>query len=258
MPEIAPVLFKALPDGASITDSPSVECFNAGAPAEAVAAVTTPFRAPGLFYVGAALAAVSTLAPIAWFLHVLIHFRERPLVLTGADEWLGPLSVPAEVLLVAGIALMLFAWSPLSPAVRAWRKNLDTAWANHGADLTDLGPLHYEDRVDARKYCETLEKLRVSLNKLNPEGDELDVARYRLQQFIEVSDTSYIGKRAAAAPHITDPKVRQAAKEYKALEERKKLARRAVTDEITALGQLLVDRLQAKKDAEIVRLVHGR
>jgi hypothetical protein len=260
MTDIAPVLFKAFPEDSSANlIEPTLECFNAAVSAGGVRALSTPLKsslaiwaANGLIIAGLSVPAVATMA------FVLGIFTHAPAPEETAMQWVGPVAIPGLGLFLAGVAWTVILSAPVNPKVKAWKKNLSAAWAAHGAEITVLDDLPAETRQDVLRYCETLEKLRIALNNLGPEGDELDLARYRLQDFIYASDLPYAGKRAAEASHITDPKVRRAAKEYKTLAEQQKLARRALTDAIAEAGTILVTRLQARNDAETIRLVHGR
>lgn len=262
MTAIAPVLFDAYPEKARHTDAePYRECFNAGASSTgAVEALSTPYEPPRATQ-AATMTIIVGLIPlvgsilIGVFMFLFFHDDHFH---TVTPEWLGQALLSGFVLTAAGVAWCYYLLSHRRPEAKAWSRALGDAWAAHGADITDLEKVGYQIREEVRLYAATLEKIRKSLNGLDPDGDELDVARYALQRYIEVSDIPVLGKRAAEANHIKDPKVRQAAKDYKAMLEQQKHCRRAVEDAVAEAGVLLAARRQARTDAEIIRLVHKR
>lgn len=260
MTAIAPVLFYAYPEDASHNAAgPSLQCFNASESADGVEALSAPFKWPRAIWASVALIILG-LAPVAVTGMILVALvaSHHPDPFGDVTEWTEPLGLPSAVLLAAGFAWSLFLTSSLNPNAKAWKKALGDAWAAHGAEITVLRTLSNQTRKDVLEYGDTLEKIRKSLNRLDPEGDELDVVRYRLQRYIEASNLPALGAKAAAATHVKDPLVRQAAKEYKAMLEQKKLARRALDDSIAEAGIVLATRLQARSDAELIKLVHER
>lgn len=255
---IAPVLFTALREEASPFDEPSLECFNAGAPAEGIDALHAPYTPSRFTPVAGALIALSTLV-----LAVAACILIGNLVTRHPDpflslEWTYPVTLPAAALFVVALAWASYLLSDRHPRAKAWQSALGEAWLTQGGQVFNLNRLPHPDRREVTGYAEALEEIRKGLNKLAPEGDELDGARYALERFIDVSDIPLLGKRAAEATHIKDPAVRQAAKEYKLALQQQEFARKAVESEIAGANDLLAARRQARTDAEIIRLVHER
>jgi hypothetical protein len=259
MTAIAPVLFDAFPEDATHDrETPYRTCFNAGAPSEAVQVLWTRYEEPR-----AALAAGATVVLGVLALVCTVIQAAGTYVIVGSDalnaqEWAVPVILSGIALAAAGGAWAWYLNSRFHPKAKAWRKSLGETWAAHGADITELWRLGYPMSSDVRDFAEKLEGIREALNRLSPEGDELDVARYRLQGFIDASNLPLLGKRAAEATHIKDPKVRQAAMEYKQALRQQEFARKALENEIEGVKDLLATRLQARSDAEIIRLVHER
>lgn len=260
MTVIAPVLFDAFPEGASQNDTePHLQCFNAGAPAEAIRILSTPCAVPRVVGVAAAAAVLGLLpaigsAIVGLFTLVLC----RDLSVFNMPDWL-----LATILSGLGLAVVSAVWSGYlfssrHPNAKAWKAALDEAWLTHGGQIFDLNRVPYAARNEVLGLAQRLEAIRKGLNRLDPEGDELDGARYALQRYIEVCDIPLLGKRAADAPHIKDPAVRQAAKEYKQALKQQEYAKQAVEVEISLALGVNDARLQARTDAEIIRLVHER
>ncbi|HEX9227576.1 MAG TPA: hypothetical protein VF885_13110 [Arthrobacter sp.] len=259
MTAIAPVLFDAFPeDAAHDRDAPYRACFNAGAPADAIRTLSSPCDEPRAVW-AALVMVVGGLLPLLGtvllgFLRFLF-FGNDPEGFV-AQEWLAPVILSGVVLAAAGGAWAWYLNSRFHPIAKAWRKSLGDTWAAHGGDITNLWRLDCNTREDVREYAEKLEEVRDGLNRLDPEGDELDVARYTLQRFIDASDIPPLGAKAAKAIHIKDPKVRNAAREYEAMVKQQEYARGAVEVAVSAAEDLLADRRQARSDAELIRLVH--
>lgn len=267
MTTIAPILFHAFPEGASHhLDEPSLECFNAGASTEAARTLSTPFepsRAAGVAAATAVLGLLPLLGSGTGGLFMLVLFRDK--FIFNMPDWL-----LATILSGLGLALVSGAWSAYlfssrHPKAKVWKSALGDAWLTHGGQIIALDRVPYAIRSEVKEDLTLLEDIRQGLNRLAPSGgdlspigDELDGVRYAMQRYIEVSDIPVLGRRAAAAPHIKDPAVRQAAKDHAKALTQKKFARIALDTEIEGTKELLADRRQARTDAEIIRLVHER
>lgn len=260
MTAIAPVLFDAFPEGASQNqDIPHLQCFNAGAPADAIRILSTPCEPPRAVLAAAAMAVFGLLPAIGSGivgLYMLLVFRDE--FIFNMPDWLVATILSGMALAAVGGVWSGYLFSGRHPGAKEWRAALDAAWLTHGGQIFDLGRVPYAHRSEIVGYAQRLEAIRKGLNRLDPEDDELDGARYALQRYIEVSDIPLLGKRAADAPHIKDPAVRQAAKEYKQALKQQEYARQAAESEISQASDLLVTRQQARTDAEIIRLVHER
>lgn len=257
MTSIAPVLFDAFPEDARHDrEAPYRTCFNAGAPSDAIRILSTPCEEPRAVLAASAMVAIGLLPLVGSFvLTVILHLFFGNDIL-DVQGWLIPVILSGVAVAAAGGVWAWYLSSRFHPTAKVWRKTLGDTWAAHGADITELWTLGYPTTWDVRDFAETLEDIREGLNRLDPEGDELDGARYALQRYIDASNLPSLGAKAAAAPHIKDPKVRQAAKEYKAMVKQQDLARNALEIEIEGVKNLLADRSQARTDAEIIRLVH--
>ena len=259
MTAIAPVLFDAFPEDAPHTRaSPYRGCINTGAPADAVETLSTPYEEPPATWVATAMVAIGLLPLIGSILRGFfgfLFFREDPALL-NVPQWLVTTILSGLFLAAAGGAWAWYLQSHFHPNAKAWKKTLGETWAAHGGDIAELWTLGTNTRHEVQDYAEKLEEIRESLNGLEPEGDELDVARYTLQRFIEASKIPSLGAKAAAAPHIKDPKVRKAAKEYEAMVKKQEYARGAVDVAVAAAEDLLAVRTQARSDADLIKRVH--
>ena len=261
MTTIAPVLFCAYPEGSKpYGASPHRQYFNAGVGADAARALSTPHEPGGTVVVGASLALLGLLPVLGWgalFAGNFLHLRPHN-GLFDLPEWLDAAALAGFALFWAGVTWAAYTLSESNPRARAWRRELGDAWLAHGGQIFDLDQVPYTARREVLVYAKGLEVIRKGLNRLDPEGDELDGARYALQRYIEVSDIPLLGKRAADAPHIKDPAVRRAAKEYKQALNQQEYAKQAVESEISQAAEVLTTRQQTRTDAEIIRLVHER
>lgn len=257
MTDIAPVLFDAFPEDAEHTrEAPYRSCFNAGATSEAVRTLSASYKEPTTITAALFLTVVGAIPIVGGALLGFLFVLEGQV--PGWAAWVTPVLISGILLTIAGGIWSSYLASRFHPRAKAWKKSLSEAWAAHGSDITELWRLGNPRSSEVRDYAEQLEDIRKGLNKLDPEGDELDGARYALQRFIDVSDIPLLGKRAAEATHIKDPAVRKAAKEYKLALQQKEFARKAVESEIEGASDLLAARRQARTDAEIIRLVHER
>jgi hypothetical protein len=261
MTTIAPVLFDAFPEDAPhCRETPYRPCFNAGAPSEATRILSTPYEDPRTWWAAVAMVAVGLLPLVGTVLlgfFIFLFFRGDTGGLSS-QGWLAPVILSGIAMAAVGGIWAWYLQSRFHPKAKAWRKTLGEAWLTYGGQIFDLNRAPYAHRSEIVGYAQRLEAIREGLNRLAPEGDELDGARYTLQRYIEVSDIPLLGKRAADAPHIKDPAVRQAAKEYKQALKQQEYARQAAESEISQASDLLVTRQQARTDAEIIRLVHER
>lgn len=259
MAAIAPVLFDAFPEDARHDrEAPYRGCVNTGAPGEAVETMSTPYETPPALFAAMSLGAAGALPLVAglWFLILnFLHIREHDSLL-DLPAWLTPVALSGLALIAVAVAWGSYLASRFHPKAKAWRKTLGDAWAAHGGDITELWTLGVSTRHEVQEYAEKLEDVRKGLNRLDPEGDELDVARYTLQRFIDASNIPPLGAKAAKASHIKDPKVRQAAKEYEGMVKQQGLARQAVEVAAAAAEDLLAARTQARSDAELIKQVH--
>jgi hypothetical protein len=257
MTVIAPVLFDAFPEDARHDrEAPYRPCFNAGAPSDVIRTLSTACEEPRAVLAAAAMVAGGLLPMVgSVVLAVIMHlfFGNDALDVQG---WLVPVILSGVAVAAAGGAWAWYLNSRFHPKARAWSKTLGDIWAAHGAYITELWTLGYPSTWDVREFAETLEEIREGLNGLDPEGDELDGARYALQRYIEASNLPALGAKAAAATHIEDPKVRQTAKEYEAMVKQQDLARKALEIEIDLLNDLLSTRTQARADADLIRSVY--
>jgi hypothetical protein len=260
MTAVAPVLFHAFPENAPHDqEEPSLECFNAGASADGVEALRAPFKmSRAIWGAGALIIAGVATSAAALFILVFLVLTHDADPFGAVTEMMEPFGVPSAVLLFTGIAWALALSTSLNPKTKAWRRALGDAWLTHGGQIIALKDVPFAIRSQVADDLTILEAHRNGLNRLDPEGDELDGARYALQRFIEVSDIPLLGKRAALATHIKDPAVRQAAKEYAQAVKQQDLARHALDTEIESVKDLHARRRQARTDAEIIRLVHER
>lgn len=259
MTTIAPVLFDAFPeDAAHHREAPYRTCFNAGAPSDAVRTLSTRYEEPRAVIASIAMVVIGVLALVVSVVRLVFMYYSFGTDLLDIPGWLTAVILSGIAVAAAGGAWGWYLSSRFHPKAKAWRRTLVDTWAAYGADITELWRLGHPRSSDVRDFAEKLEDLREALNRLDPEGDELDGARYALQRYIEVSDIPLLGKRAAKATHIRDPKVRQAAKEYKQALRQQEFARKALELEIEGVADLLADRRQARTDAEIIRLVHER
>lgn len=261
MTAIAPVLFDAFPEDATHDrDAPYRACFNAGAPLDAVQILSSPCEEPRAVWATVAMVAAGLLPLVGTGLlgfMMFLFFGVDPVSFVS-QEWLAPVILSGIVLAAVGGAWAWHLNSRFHPKAKAWRKALGDAWAAHGGDITELWRLGVNTREEVREYAEKLEQVRNGLNRIDPEGDELDVARYTLQRFIDASNIPPLGAKAAKATHIKDSKVRQAAKEYESMVKQQEYARGAVEVAVAAAEDLLSSRRQARSDAELIRLVHTR
>jgi hypothetical protein len=259
MTAIAPVLFDAFPEDATRDrETPYRPCFNAGAPADAVRILSTPCEEPRAVLAASAMIALGVLPLFgSVILTVIMHLFFGNDIL-DVPEWTMPAVLAGVVLAATGGVGVWYLNSRFHPKAKAWRKTLGETWSAHGADITELWRLGYPTSADVRDFAEKLEDIRESLNRLDPEGDELDGARYALQRYIDASNIPLLGKRAAEATHIKDPAVRRAAREYKRALQEKTHFRHVLEAELEQACDVLASRQQARTDAEIIRLVHER
>jgi hypothetical protein len=261
MTAIAPVLFRAYPEGSkSYGADLHQEYFNAGVGAEATRSLSTPHE-PGWAVLAALSVALLGLLPVGAlcvaFAGNVLNFRPHE-GLFDLPEWLENASLMGFAVFWTGVIWAAYTLSASHPKAKAWQGELDNAWLAHGGQIIALKDVPSAVRNEVAADLAVLEAYRKGLNRLDPEGDELDGARYALQRYIEVSDIPLLGKRAAEATHIKDPAVRRAAREYAQALKQQNLARQALVTEIEAVQELLADRRQARTDAEIIRLVHER
>lgn len=259
MTDIAPVLFDAFPEDAPHTrEFPYRGCFNAGAPSDAIRILSSPYEEPRAVWVATAMVMAGLLpligsACVGFFMFLFFGGDPGRLIAQG---WLFPIILSGILLAAAGGAWARYLTSRFHPTAKAWKKTLGDTWAAHGSDVTELWWLGTNTRHEVQDYAKKLEEIRTGLNRIDPEGDELDVTRYTLQRFIDASYIPPLGAKAAKATHIKDPKVRQAGKEYEAMVKQQEYARGAVEVAVAAAEDLLTSRLQARSDAELIRLVH--
>lgn len=259
MTAIAPVLFDAFPEDAQHhREHPYRSCINTGAPADAIRTLSSPCEEPRAVW-AASVMVVGGLLPLLGTVILgvvmFLFFGNSPKDFV-ASEWLAPVILSGIALAAAGGAWAWYLNSRFHPIAKAWKRTLGDTWAAHGGAITELWTLSIDAREDARDLAERLEEVREGLNRLDPEGDELDVARYTLQRFIDASYIPALGAKAAAATHIKDPKVRQAAKEYEAMVKQQEYTRGAVEIAVAAAEDLLAARTQASSDADLIKRVH--
>jgi hypothetical protein len=241
---IAPVLFHVFPEDAPhSTKTPRLECFNAGVSQDDIASLTTPHKPAGR-----ARKAAFIVAGIAGIGYVICGSAAIvALLLRRMDLLESPVLVNLEVATL-GLTILSGVWlyflmSPSRPDPKAWRAALGEAWSAHGSQVIVLKHLPNAVRSQVTEDLAVLEDIRKGLNRLDPSGgelapagDELDTARYAMLRYIEASDIPALSKRAAAATHIKDPAVRQAAKDYKQAIEHQRLTRAALDTEIESQG----------------------
>jgi hypothetical protein len=259
MTAIAPVLFDAFPEDATHDrDDPYRPCFNAGAPSDAVRILSTPCEEPRAVLAASAMIALGVLPLVGSVVITVILYLFFGTDILDVQDWLMPVILSGIALTAVGGVWVWYLSSRFHPKAKAWKKTLGETWAAHGADITELWRLGYPTSSDVRDFAEKLEDVRESLNRLDPEGDELDGARYALQRYIDASNIPLLGKRAAEATHIKDPAVRRAAREYKVALQEQTHFRQVLEAELEQARDVLASRQQARTDAEIIRLVHER
>lgn len=176
-----------------------------------------------------------------------------------------PLPEPFVSLFFPGIGLTLvcsfwigYALSPKRSRPKAWRDSLSAAWLKHSGGVYLFSDIPKDVNEEVWNDATTLDSIGRGLNRLDPRGDELDDARQALVSYIEASRIPLLNKRAADAPHIKDPAVRQAAKDYKRAVRRQEDARRYLDHMIQQARGLLAARRQERTDAELIRLANER
>ncbi|MET4143868.1 hypothetical protein [Arthrobacter sp. UYCo732] len=260
---IAPLIFKALPENARPTSEAWVECFNTGLDESALTPLTEEFDHPrnmaadvvivaGLFplCVGMMLYCLSSLTGISFNSGPNTDFRIPDVVLLSI--------LPGVGVAALGSAWAVFLKSTKNRRAKAWKQALSDAWLAHGGQIIALKDVPKSVREEVTDDLCKLDEIRRGLNRLDPDGDELDDARDAIVRYIEASDIPLLGKRAAAATHIKDPAVRQAAKEYEQAVQAQGFTRKRVDLALGAAWDLLDSRRQERTDADIIKLVHER
>lgn len=260
---IPAIIFKAFPETSHPGESEAwLKCFNAGLDGDEVDTLTTGWDPPRRTTRAAICLGGIGLVPLAVAMAMTIFYFALAGGLVQASFDM-PIALVWSALFGLALAGVSLWWADYltggrSRAAQAWKRALGEAWTKHGSQVFVLKylPRGVEDEVSEK--LETLEDIRKGLNRLDPRGDELDVARYAMERFIEASDIPLLSRRAAAATHIRDRKVRQAAKEYAQAVKGQDHWRKNLDGAIDIAKELLADRRQARTDAEIIRLVHER
>lgn len=234
----------------------SEECINTHLSRPELETLTKPCREMEPPMAAAALVALG-LVPL---LADLVCLAGWAIHLTG-DLFPDPL--PVLTLVGIGVTLAGLVWagwtmSPKRSYAKAWRDSLSAAWLRHSSHVVLLKDVPKNVRDEVEEYAISFDNVGRRLNRLDPHGDELDGARLALARFIQASRIPLLNKRAAEAPHIKDPAVRRAAKDYQQAVAKQQEARRALDAEVVSARELLTARLQERTDAELIRLVNER
>lgn len=260
---IAPVSFDALSKQPRPYEQPDAEYFNAGLDNTEISRLTTPYEARGQM-AGLVVAAIG-LTPLAATM-IYVFYR----LLLGSSGGISPrevLELPDFLTIPALAGLGVFILGGLSAyhagaayrrRFKDWQQSVNEAWLAAEGRVVRINHIPVSAKDEAVDMIYKLDEVRRQLKHFDPRGDELDAARTAVHRFIQASDIPLLLKQAAAAPHIKDRAVRQAAKDYKAAVARQDEARQAADDAVKACFALLDTRRQARTDAELIRRANAR
>ncbi|QOD06034.1 hypothetical protein [Pseudarthrobacter sp. BIM B-2242] len=234
----------------------AVECFNARLSGPELEKLTTPYPdiQPPMFPM---LTAMMGLFPL---LVCGMHAFGWAVNLTSEvfPDLIMPFVFPGIGVTLASLLWISYVMSPKRPRPKAWRDSLSAAWLKHSGGVYLFGDIPKDVNEEVWNDAITLDSIGRGLNRLDPRGDELDGARAALVSYIAASRIPLLDKRAAEAPHIKDPAVRKAAKDYKRAVEKQADARRFLDGKIAGARELLAARRQERTDAELIRLANER
>lgn len=251
---IAPVTAIVFTDPSS--PDKAVECFNARLSASELEKLTTPYpdiQPPMFPMLLAMVGAVPLVSCAVSFFAWVIGIVAEPL----AEPFLS-LAIPGIGVTLASLLWISYVMSPKRSRPKAWRDSLSAAWLKHSGGVYLFGDIPKDVNEEVWNDAITLDSIGRGLNRLDPRGDELDGARAALVSYITASRIPLLDKRAAEAPHIKDPAVRKAAKDYKRAVEKQTDARRFLDGKIAGARELLAARRQERTDAELIRLANER
>jgi hypothetical protein len=260
---IAPVTFSALSKKPGPYEEPDLEYFNVSLDSTELGPLTTPYEKPGqnagfiVACAGLAPLAVGLLLVLYKFLLVVAHMMPLHAVLELPDF------VTVPVLAGLGVCLLGSLWAvhmgaPYRGRFKTWQQSVIDTWQAAEGRVIPINQIPVAGKDKAISMIRRLEEVRGQLEQCDPRGDELDAARAAVHRYIQASDIPLLLKQAAAAPHIRDRAVRQAAKDYTVAVARQEVARHDAEQAVDACFALLDSRRQARTDAELIRRANAR